>query len=129
VPSAIARILLVEDDPYNERLVRQALEHRGHHVLEASSLVEARTALEKAPALVLAGISLPGGLGEIFLQEVRKHPALHDLPVLALTAHAMQGDRERLLAAGFNGYLSKPVAFRDLIREVESFLGSEVEAV
>jgi signal transduction histidine kinase len=128
-PPAVARILLVEDDPYNERLVRQALEHRGHHVLEASSLVEAKAALEKGPALVLAGISLPGGLGEIFLEEVRKHPSLHDLPVLALTAHAMQGERERLLAAGFNGYLSKPVAFRDLIREVESFLGSEVEAV
>jgi CheY-like chemotaxis protein len=128
-PPALARILLVEDDPYNERLVRQALEHRGHHVLQASSLVEAKAALEKAPSLVLTGISLPGGLGEIFLEEVRKHPTLHDLPVLALTALAMQGDRERLLAAGFDGYLSKPVAFRDLIREVESFLGSEAEAV
>jgi signal transduction histidine kinase len=126
VAPAPLRILVVEDDPYSERLVRQALEHRGHQVLQASSLMEAKAALEKEPALILTGISLPGGMGELFLEEVRRHPVLHDVPVLALTALAMQGERERLLAAGFDGYLSKPVAFRDLVHQVESFLGSEV---
>jgi signal transduction histidine kinase len=128
LPPVASRILLVEDDPYSERLVRQALEHRGHQVLQADSLVEAKALLEKAPALVLTGVSLPGGMGEMFLEEVRKHPTLHALPVLALTALAMQGDRERLLAAGFDGYLSKPVAFRQLVREVESFLGGQAGA-
>ncbi len=121
-PGPHASILLVEDDPYSERLVTQALEHCGHQVMQATSLNEAKALLEKSPALVLTGVSLPGGIGEMILDEVRRHPKLHGLPVVALAALAMQGDRERLLASGFDRYLSKPIGLRELIHEVESLL-------
>lgn len=120
-----ARILVVEDHPLNRKLVRDILEHRGHEIIEATSVAEGRERLREArPDLVLLDVHMPGGGGEILLAEIRSSPdpALARLPVLAVTALAMRGDRERLLRAGFDGYFSKPIDTRRFGPEVEAFL-------
>lgn len=121
-------ILLVEDNAKNRQLVRAILEHRGHRVREAGSVDEGRAALrEELPDVVLLDIQIPGGGGESLLSEIRGEPRLAHLPVVAFTAFAMAGDRERLLRAGFDGYLSKPIDTRAFGPQVEWFLaGREV---
>jgi CheY-like chemotaxis protein len=123
-----ARILVVEDNPLNLRLVRDILEYRGHEVVSAGSVPEARVRLaEAAPDLVLLDIQIPGGGGELLLREIRAHPELARRPVVAVTALAMDGDRERLLAAGFDGYLSKPIDTRAFGPAVEAYLDDQGE--
>ena len=118
-----ARILVVEDNALNFQLVRDILEYRGHEIELATTVQEARALLAAArPDLVLLDIQLPGGGGVLLLQEIRATPALADLPVIAVTALAMGGDRERLLQAGFDAYLSKPIDTRTFGPTVESFL-------
>ena len=118
-----ATLLVVEDNRLNLQLVRDILEYRGHQVEFATTVQEARDRLQSGrPDLVLLDIQLPGGGGEQLLQEIRRSAALGDLPVIAMTALAMEGDRERLLSAGFDGYLSKPIDTRTFGPTVESFL-------
>ncbi len=104
----MAMILIVEDDPWSQRIVCDLLEMRGHEVLAASTVADARSLLARQPELVLLDIHIPGGGGEALLREIRAS-ADHELPVIALTASAMAGDRERFLRAGFSAYLSKPI--------------------
>lgn len=121
-----ARILVVEDNPLNLQLVRDILEYRGHQIDSAASVPEARERLERArPDLVLLDIQLPGGGGERLLEEIRGNVGLAGLPVIAVTALAMEGDRERLLGAGFDGYLSKPIDTKTFGPAVESFLNAK----
>lgn len=118
-----ARILIIEDNPLNLQLVRDILEYRGHEIEVAMTVQEARGKLQGAkPDLVLLDIQLPGGGGEKLLREIRGTVALADLPVVAVTALAMEGDRERLLAVGFDGYVSKPIDTLTFVSTVESFL-------
>ena len=118
-----ARILVVEDNSLNLQLVRDILEHRGHEIESAMTVQEARAKLQRAkPDVVLLDIQLPGGGGEGLLREIRGTVALADLPVVAVTALAMDGDRERLLVAGFNGYVSKPIDTLTFAATVESFI-------
>jgi signal transduction histidine kinase len=122
-PIAPARILLVEDDPTVKLLIRLVLEHQGHQVLEAADAGEARLQLAAgAPGLVLLDIHFPGGGGENLLTEIRSRPELDGVPVLAVTAAAMEGDRERLLAHGFDGYISKPIALASFGPQIERWL-------
>jgi CheY-like chemotaxis protein len=119
---AVLRILVVEDNALNLRLVRDILEMRGHKIDAAGDVAEARLRLRAAPlSLVLMDIQIPGGGGELLLKEIRADAALASLPVVAVTAQAMDGDRQRLLAAGFDGYLSKPIDVRTFAATVESF--------
>ena len=119
-----ARILVVEDNAMNRRLVRDVLAFRGHEVVEAASVAEARAHLAEAPVdLVLLDIQLPGGSGVELLAELRADPARAELPVVAVTAYAMASDRDRLLAAGFDGYIAKPIDTRAFGPEVEGYLG------
>ena len=117
----MATILIVEDNPDNMKLIRTVLAMRGHRVVGlpgGEGLLEAQRA--ERPDLILLDIQLPGEDGFQLLE--RLHNGGEALPpVVALTAHAMAGDRERALAAGFNGYLTKPI-------EVSSF-GETVEGV
>ena len=76
----------------------------------------------RMPDVVLTDIEVPGGGGHRLLNDIREHEATAHMPVLATTAHAMQGDRERMLAAGFDGYISKPIDTRGLAKTVEEFL-------
>ena len=116
------RVLIVEDNEKNMKLVRDILEVTGYRPLEASTGEQALAlAAENAPALVLMDIQLPDLDGAEALRRIRSSERTAGIPVLALTAQAMQGDRERFLAAGFDGYLSKPVDVDELIATVRRF--------
>ena len=113
------RILVVEDNEKNMKLFRDVLNATGYRTLEATTGSEAiDMASEHAPDLVLMDIQLPDLDGVQALHRLRAGLRTATIPVLALTAQAMQGDRERFLAAGFDGYLSKPVDVRELIETV-----------
>jgi CheY-like chemotaxis protein len=118
----VATLLIVEDNPDNMKLFRTVLAARGHHVLElpgGEGLLDITR--EARPDLVLLDIQLPGEDGFQLLARLRRE--LHPLPpVVALTAHAMAGDRERALEAGFDGYLTKPIDVATFGKTVESFL-------
>jgi CheY-like chemotaxis protein len=120
---APARILVVEDNPLNRLLVHDILELRGHEVVEAATVDEARAQLDRErPDLLLLDVQIPGGGGEAVIRDVRQRPDLADLPIIAVTSLAMPGDRERLLSIGFQGYLSKPIDTRTFGTAVEAYL-------
>jgi two-component system, cell cycle response regulator DivK len=125
---APARILIVEDNPLNRLLIHDLLELRGHEVIEAATVDEARRALASVrPDLLLLDVQIPGGGGEAIIREVRKRDDLNDLPIVAVTSLAMPGDRERLLSIGFQGYLSKPIDTRTFAVAIESYLKPDNE--
>jgi two-component system cell cycle response regulator DivK len=120
---APARILIVEDNPLNRLLIRDILALRGHEVMEAATVEEARAALAaNKPDLLLLDVQIPGGGGEAVIREARKRADLADLPIVAVTSLAMPGDRERLLGIGFQGYLSKPIDTRTFAAAIETYL-------
>ena len=99
------------------------LEMRGHEVVAADAVESARAALLDAElGLVLLDIHIPGGGGELLLREIRERASTRRLPVIALTASAMTGDRERFLRQGFTGYMSKPIDVRSFGPTVEYYL-------
>ena len=113
------RVLIVEDNEKNMKLVRDVLQATGYSTLEATTGEDAvELALSQAPALVLMDVQLPGIDGVEALERLRQNERTASIPVLALTAQAMSGDRERFLEAGFDGYLAKPVDVRELIETV-----------
>ncbi|MGI6454135.1 MAG: response regulator [bacterium] len=117
------KIVLVEDNPDNRLLVQAILEDQ-YEVIDYENGQEAIDGiLSQAPDLVLLDISLPGMDGTEVLQKLREHPELKDLPVIALTAHAMSGDREKYLAYGFNDYITKPIVDENhLINRIQYWL-------
>ena len=124
----MAKILIVEDSPDNMKLFRALLAARGHTV---SGLCGGEGLLEtirgSVPDLVLMDIQLPGKDGFALLREIRDS-AYAGLRVLALTAHAMSGDRERAMEAGFDGYITKPIDIRSFPREVEQAIGGDTHS-
>jgi CheY-like chemotaxis protein len=118
------RVLVVEDNEKNMKLFRDVLDASGYRTLEATTGGEAvAMASEHTPDLVLMDIQLPDLDGVQALHRLRADPRTAGIPIVALTAQAMQGDRERFLAAGFDGYMSKPVNVRDLIGTVREQCG------
>jgi two-component system, cell cycle response regulator DivK len=116
------RVLVVEDNDKNMKLIRDVLQATGYDTVEASTGDDAvKLAVSQAPALVLMDVQLPGIDGVEALARLRDDERTASIPVLALTAQAMHGDRERFLAAGFDGYLSKPVDVAELLRTVEEY--------
>jgi two-component system cell cycle response regulator DivK len=118
------RILIVDDKATSRELLHTVLERQGYAISEAANGQEA---LEKvraeAPDLVLLDLQMPIRNGYEVLGELREDAAYATLPVIALTASAMQGDREKALAAGFTGYLAKPVTLSHLREEIQRLLG------
>lgn len=110
-------ILIADDRPSSRELLRTVLERAGYEVIDAEdgeqALLQART---HHPALILLDLQMPALDGFAVLRELRKDDAFRTVPVLALTASAMRGDRENILAAGFTDYLAKP-AGPELLRE------------
>lgn len=105
----MSRLAIVEDNADN-RLLLQAILGDQFDLVEYETGLDALTDFAQArPDLVLLDISLPGMDGTEILQRIRDDASLHDLPVIALTAHAMAGDREKFLAAGFDDYITKPI--------------------
>ena len=118
-----ALVLLVEDNEKNMKLLRDVLTAKGYRVLEATSGEDAvASTLEDDPQLVLMDVQLPGIDGVAALGRIRADPQTAAIPVIALTAQAMEGDRDRFLAAGFDGYLSKPVDIVELVTAVSAHL-------
>jgi CheY-like chemotaxis protein len=120
------RILVVEDNALNRRLVRDVLELGGHEVHEACTVDDARALLAEATFdVVVMDIQVPGGGGLSLLREMRGQQRLAEVPVVAVTASSMHGDRERLLQAGFDGYLSKPIDTRTFAASIVAFVREE----
>jgi two-component system cell cycle response regulator DivK len=116
---------VVEDNEKNMKLFRDVLQAAGYRTLEATTGGEAvALAADHAPDLVLMDIQLPDIDGVEALGRLRANERTASVPVLALTAQAMEGDRERFLAAGFDGYLSKPVNVTDLVASVKRYSAS-----
>ena len=119
---ATERILIAEDNEKNIKLFRDLLRLNGYETLEASTGEQAiELATRHAPDLVLMDIRLPGMDGLEVLRQLRENERTADIPIVALTAQAMAGDRERFLEAGFNGYVSKPVNVADFIGTVRQY--------
>ena len=120
---ARGRILYIEDNPENRLLVRRILEAEGYSVIEAE---DASAGLELArrvsPDLILLDINLPEMDGYEFTARLRGTPGLSAIPIVALTANVMKGDRERTLAAGCDGYIQKPIDVDELPRQIESYI-------
>ena len=117
------RVLLVEDNRQNLELVQFLLEEAGHRVRSAADARTARAELEREmPDLVLMDMQLPGTDGLELVAELRQEPRFRHLPIVALTAHALRGDRERFLAGGCDGYIAKPIDVATFALQVEALM-------
>lgn len=117
------RVLIADDKATGRELVRSVLENRGYEVFEACNGIEALDAAHRVgPHLIILDLHMPGMDGFGVIKELRLCDRFAELPILALTASAMQGDRQRALSAGFTGYLTKPVSLKGLRAEVERLL-------
>jgi two-component system, sensor histidine kinase len=130
-PAVFLRILLAEDNVVNQRLATRLLEKRGHHVVVAANGREALLALEKESYdLIFMDLQMPeidGFEATATIRAKEKARGIHQ-PIIAMTAHAMQGDRERCLAAGMDGYLSKPIRREELDALLQHYLDRRVAA-
>ena len=116
-------ILVVEDNEKNRKLVRDVLTFKGYTVIEAETGEEGvRLAKERSPKLVLMDIQLPGISGIEALRQLRADDATRTIPVIAVTASAMDRDRQTIMAAGFDGYQSKPLNVKEFMAAVEAIL-------
>jgi CheY-like chemotaxis protein len=121
----MATIVVVEDQPDSLKLITALLTMNGHRVVGLASgeeLVPALRAATPPPTLVLLDIQLPGRDGFSVLADVKRLEGDQPWKVVALTAHAMPGDRERALAAGFDGYITKPIDVRSFAADVARYL-------
>jgi CheY-like chemotaxis protein len=116
-------ILVVDDNEANLRLINAMLKTRGYELMEARSGEAALDMLAaQRPSLVLMDVQMPGLSGIDVARTIRSMPTLVDLPLIAITAMAMKGDREEILAAGFNDYLAKPYKMGELLSLVARWL-------
>lgn len=116
-------ILYVEDNPDNRMLVRRILLSEDYSLLEATNASEALEVLKSnKPDLILMDINMPDVDGYTLTAQIKKMPGFESVPILALTANVMRGDREKVLEAGCDGYIQKPLDFDELLNEVERFL-------
>lgn len=120
----LQRILVVEDNPDNMYVVDRVLTHQGYAVHQATSGEEALTLAAAEPfELILMDMQMPGLDGYATVRAMRELPGLDRVPVIAVTANSMPGDRERSMEAGCTDYLAKPISTRDLVQLVEHYLG------
>jgi CheY-like chemotaxis protein len=116
-------ILVVEDNEKNRRLVRDVLTFKGYQVIETERGEDGvRLAKERLPKLVLMDIQLPGIDGIEALRQIRADEATRAIPIVAVTASVMDRDRQTIMAAGFDGYLAKPLNVKEFVAAVEAIL-------
>ena len=118
-------ILIVDDNPSNTKLLAFLLTSKGYEIRTAASADEAIAVIAQwRPRLILMDIQLPGMDGLTLTRQLKADPATRDIAIIAATAYAMKGDEERAMAAGCNGYLTKPIDTRRLPLDLERFLAS-----
>ena len=118
-------ILLVEDNPVNRRLAEFLLRSQGYRVREAATAKQAFEMVKtERPALILMDLQLPGMDGLEATRKLKQDPTMRDVPIIAVTSYAMQGDRERAHEAGCVGYITKPIDKTTLIQEIATILGN-----
>src|SRR5262245_52836478 len=116
-------ILIVEDNPKNLKLLRDTLQVKGYHTIEAETGEEGvQLAHERRPALILMDIHLPAMNGIEALRELRADPTTRAIPVIAVTASVMAQDRQKIMAAGFDGFQGKPISVRELLATMREIL-------
>ena len=116
-------ILHVEDNFENRLLVRRLLQAYGYKVVEAENAIHAKEVLQTVkPALILLDINMPDVDGYTLTSEIKAIPSLAKVPIIAITANVMKGDRERTLQAGCDGYIEKPIDVDKFIDQVENFM-------
>lgn len=121
--SATKKILHVEDNFDNRLLVRRLLMASGFEVIEAENATQAMDLLRSTrPDLILMDINMPDVDGYTLTQELKSLPALKDVPIIAITANVMKGDRERTLQAGCDGYIEKPIDVDRFIDQIVGYL-------
>lgn len=114
----------VEDNPDNRLLVRRLLQAYGYQVIEAENATRAKEMLKSLqPDLILMDINMPDMDGYTLTNDLKSMPNLMGVPIVAITANVMKGDRERTLSAGCDGYIEKPIDVDRFIEQVERFLG------
>ena len=118
------RVLVVEDNEMNMQLVEFLLEEGGYEIVKAASGEEALgVARSETPVdLILMDIHLPGIDGLSVVRELKRDERTRRVPILALTAHAMRGDKDRFLQAGCDGYISKPIDVKTFLAAIEPFV-------
>jgi len=125
----MARFLIVDDDSINRELVSAILEGQGHDIEMAATGEDAvRMARESPPDMILMDVMMPGMGGLKAVSLLRSHETTSRIPVVALTALAMPGDREGLLAGGFDAYIEKPISVRTFMQQVQALLSGQAEA-
>ncbi|MCI0579533.1 MAG: response regulator [Chloroflexi bacterium] len=119
----MAKVLVIEDNPTNLELMTYLLQAFGHVALTAAEgAAGLEIARREAVDLIICDVQLPGIDGYEVVRQLKNHPALRHVPVVAVTAFAMVGDRDRVLAAGFDGYMAKPIEPETFVQQVEGFL-------
>jgi len=122
----IATVLYIEDNQENRLLVRRILQAEGYNVLEAGSAQQAlEIVLSQPPDLILMDINLPEVDGYTLTSQLKSIPSLGRIPIVALTANVMKGDRERTLEAGCDGYIQKPIDVDTLPHQINRFLAAQ----
>lgn len=117
----MSRILIVEDSPTNMMLAVAVLESAGHTLFQAGRAGEAiEIARREHPDIILMDIGLPDMDGMEATRILKAEPATQDIPVIALTAFAMKGDKERILGAGCDGYIEKPIRYKEFLAAVDA---------
>lgn len=120
---AAKTVLIIEDNELNMKLVKRLLQLGSYQVLEAENAEQGiKIAGIHHPDLILMDIQLPGMDGLSATRAIKKDDALKNIPVVALTSYAMQGDEEKAIEAGCVGYLTKPVNTRNFLREIDQYL-------
>ncbi|MDR4507078.1 MAG: response regulator [Candidatus Brocadiaceae bacterium] len=116
-------VMVVEDNEKNRKLMRVILKAKGYNVIEAATGEEAISTLQKQkPDIILMDIQLPGIDGMTLAKQIKEDKNTKDIPILAVTAHAMKGDEQKFLDCGCNGYISKPINTRELPDIVEQHI-------
>jgi len=118
------KVLLAEDNPINQKVAKRMLEKMGYEIMVVDNGFDVLKALEKNKFdLILMDVQMPkmdGFVATKKIRELEKKTRKH-IPVIALTAHAMKGDREKCIKAGMDGYVSKPIKFNELLEQIETF--------